>query len=204
MKIFKQSSIKIDNIYFDPYMIDESLNDSKYIFITHSHYDHFSMEDINWVVNDETKFICPKDVSDSLIQSGIDENKILTVKPGKNYEIDDLKFSTTFAYNINKDYHPKNNNWVGYLIDLNDTLYYIAGDTDDVIENNNIKCDIAFIPIGGKYTMNYKEAAIFVNKIKPKKVVPIHYGIIVGDVSLNEEFKNLVNNDIEVEIIKCY
>ena len=33
-------------IYFDPFKINENYNDADIIFITHSHYDHYSKEDI--------------------------------------------------------------------------------------------------------------------------------------------------------------
>ena len=64
----------------------------------------------------------------------------------------------------------------------------------------NVKCDVAFVPVGGIYTMNFKEAATLINQIKPKIAVPIHYGSIVGDISLGEEFKEKVNKEIEVEL----
>ena len=56
------------------------------------------------------------------------------------------------------------------------------------------------IPIGGKFTMDYKEAADYVNTIKPKKVIPIHYGTIVGSNLDANKFKELVDSDIEVII----
>ena len=72
------------------------------------------------------------------------------------------------------------------------------GDTDIIPEIDDITCDILFIPIGGTYTCDYKEASTYVNKIKPKTVIPIHYGSIVGDISLGEQFKDLIDKDIEV------
>ena len=45
------SSIQIDNIYFDPYLITEETHNAKYIFITHPHYDHMSLEDIDKVIS---------------------------------------------------------------------------------------------------------------------------------------------------------
>ena len=48
--------------------------------------------------------------------------------------------------------------------------------------------------------MNYIEAAQLVNIIKPKKVIPIHYGEIVGDKQEGIRFKTNVDNSIEVEI----
>jgi len=72
------------------------------------------------------------------------------------------------------------------------------GDTDVVDEINSINCDVLFVPIGGTYTMDYKEAAEYTNNIKPKVVIPIHYGSIVGDINLGEEFKKMVDDKIEV------
>ena len=55
------------------------------------------------------------------------------------YKIEEINFETTNAYNINKNFHPKENNWVGYLIEFDELKYYIAGDTDFVDELKNIK-----------------------------------------------------------------
>ena len=105
------------------------------------------------------------------------------------------------AYNTNKNFHPKDNKWVGYIINLDNTTYYIAGDTDKTPENKQVKCDVAFVPIGGTYTMNTFEAAELVNEIKPKVVVPIHYGLIVGTKEDAINFKNLIDKDIECNIL---
>ena len=58
--------------------------------------------------------------------------------------------------------------------------------------------DIAFIPIGGTYTMDALEAADFVNKIKPKSVVPIHYGMVAFDEKDLKQFILNVSSDIKV------
>ena len=60
---------------------------------------------------------------------------------------------------------------------------------------------MAFLPVGGTYTMDYKEAADLANIIKPKIAVPIHYGIIVGTKEDAIKFKNLINKNIECEIM---
>ena len=88
-----------------------------------------------------------------------------------------------------------------YIINLDGEKYYIAGDTDVTSENKQVNCDVAFIPVGGTYTMNYTEAAELVNAIKPKIVVPTHYGDIVGQKDDGEKFKKLLNKDIECEIL---
>lgn len=71
-------------------------------------------------------------------------------------------------------------------------------------DNKNVKCDVLFVPIGGKYTMDVKDAAIFTNIIKPKIVIPTHYGCIIGSKNLSSEFLKLINSDTEVKIISCY
>ena len=91
-----------------------------------------------------------------------------------------IKFETVLAYNTNKAFHPKENEWVGYIIEIKGIRYYIAGDTDITEENKKVKCDVAFVPVGGTYTMDFKEAAYLINEIKPKIAVPTHYGDIVG------------------------
>lgn len=204
ISIIHHSSIKFsDNIkiYFDPYEINENNNNADIIFITHNHYDHYSENDIKKIYNANTKFIIPKDLEKELLNLGIKKENIVTVAPNNNYNVLDISFKTIPAYNINKPFHPKENNWVGYLINYNNFTYYIAGDTDITEDNKLIKCDVAFLPIGGKYTMNYKEAAELTNIIKPKIVVPIHYGLIVGTTENAIEFSKLINKDITCKIL---
>ncbi len=204
ISIIHHSSIKFsDNIkiYFDPYEINENNNDADIIFITHNHYDHYSENDIKKIYNANTKFIIPKDLEKELLNLGIKKENIVTVAPNNNYNVLDISFKTIPAYNINKPFHPKENNWVGYLINYNNFTYYIAGDTDITEDNKLIKCDVAFLPIGGKYTMNYKEAAELTNIIKPKIVVPIHYGLIIGTTEDAIEFAKLINKDITCKIL---
>ena len=198
------SSIKINGekiIYIDPYKIKEINKDADLIFITHEHYDHYSFEDINKIKKNNTRFIVPKSMKNRLIIDGISENDIISVDVKNKYNVDDIEFETIPAYNINKSFHPKNNNWVGYIININNIKYYIAGDTDITDEAINVKCDIAFIPIGGTYTMDYKEAATLTNKIKPKYAIPIHYGLIVGKYEDAIKYSNLLDKEIECKII---
>lgn len=200
------STIKINNqnqvIYIDPYNIKQDYNDADMIFITHSHYDHFSEEDINKVKKENTNIIITEDVFEKTLSLGFKESNIITVKPNESYQIDNIKFDTIPSYNVNKKFHPKENNWVGYVIDINGVKYYIAGDTDITDENKMIKCDVAFLPVGGTYTMDFEEAANLANIIEPKLVVPIHYGLIVGTLEDAENFKQRVKETIKCEIMQ--
>lgn len=167
-------------IYIDPYHIEKNYNDADMIFITHDHYDHYSEEDIDKVRKNNTIFIVPENLLNKLIKKGINDENIITLDPGDAENIDGIKVEAIHSYNMDKPFHPKENNWLGYVIEIDGVRYYIAGDTDITEENKKIKCDVAFVPVGGTYTMNFSEAAQLVNIIKPKIAVPIHYGSIVG------------------------
>ena len=188
-------------IYIDPFKIEDNYNDADLIFITHSHYDHFSKEDILKVKKEFTKIIITEDLYNDSIEMGFSKDNILVVKPNSKYLIDSVKFSTISSYNINKNFHPKDNNWVGYILLLNNYSYYIIGDSDITDENKQVKCDVLFVPIGGIYTMDYKEASLLTNVIKPKIVIPVHYGIIVGEKDYALKFKELVSDDINCKIM---
>ena len=199
------STIKINKsnkkIYIDPYNIKNGLNDADYIFITHNHYDHFSEVDIKKVKNNETIIIITEDLYTNTLKLGFNGMNIITVKPNENYQVDGIKFSTISAYNTNKTFHPKENEWVGYIIELENSKYYIAGDTDITDENKKVKCDVAFVPVGGTYTMDFKEAAHLINEIKPKIAVPIHYGSIVGTNQDATDFVKLLRPDVKGVIL---
>lgn len=205
INVLYHSSIRIakeKTIYIDPFKITEDYNDADIILITHPHYDHFSIEDIKKVLGGYTKVFAQEESKKELMKIGIAEENIIIVKPYESYEYEEcVKIETVPAYNKNKDFHPKEKEWVGYIIEIEDTKYYIAGDTDLTKEATRVVCDVAFLPIGGTYTMNYVEAAALANKLKPKYVIPTHYGTIVGNPEDGILFKELVDRKIECMII---
>ena len=183
IELLCHSSIRIDKekiIYIDPFKIEKNYNDADIIFITHDHYDHYSEEDIDKVKKEDTVIIAPEELLTKLLRKGIRRDYIPTVEPNKEYMVEGIKFETIPAYNTNKQFHPKENGWVGYIIEIKGIKYYIAGDTDITEENRKVKCDVAFVPVGGTYTMDFKEAAYLINEIEPKIAVPTHYGRVIG------------------------
>ena len=200
IEVLYHSSIRINKektIYIDPFKIDRNYNDADIVFITHDHYDHYSEEDIDKVINENTTIIIPEELLTKLLRKGINKNAIITVEPNKNYMVQGIKFETISAYNTNKTFHPKENGWVGYIIIINCIRYYIAGDTDITEENKQVKCDVAFVTVGGTYTMDFKEAASLINEIKPKIAIPIHYGSIVGTEQDAIDFIRLLHPEIK-------
>lgn len=195
------SSIKIvldKIIYFDPYEIKDNKSDADIIFITHNHYDHLDINSINKIKNNNTIVIAPKSIEEDI--SKIEFKDYIYLDPYQEIDIDNINIKTIPAYNIDKPFHPRSNNWLGYIITYNNISYYIAGDTDKTEDNMKVKCYIAFIPIGGKFTMDVNEASELINIINPKVVIPIHYGSVVGSMELGKLLKDLVN----VEVIEKF
>lgn len=205
IRVFTQNSIRISSssgaIYIDTFKMNEAPHDAAYILITHDHYDHFSPEDIEKVANENTILVVPEKMRSKADKiSGI-VKRIETVLPGTGTEIDGLGIEAVPSYNILKPFHPKSAGWVGYILNIDGERIYIAGDTDLTKEAKEVKCDIALIPIGGTYTMDAKKAAELVNIIKPKTVIPTHYGSIVGTAKDADAFAKFVDESIDVKII---
>ena len=200
IEVLYHSSIRISKnkvIYIDPFKIDKDYNDADIVFITHDHFDHYSEEDIDKVINENTTIIIPEELLTKILRKGINKNAVITVESNKEYMVQGIKFETIPAYNTNKTFHPKENDWVGYIITLDGIRYYIAGDTDITEENRKVKCDVAFVPVGGTYTMDFKEAAQLINEIQPKIAVPIHYGSVVGTKQDATDFIKLLHSSIK-------
>ncbi len=115
IEVLYHSCIKFNydkKIYVDPFGIKYNYNDADIILITHSHFDHFSKEDIEKVKKENTIILAPKDLYNKLLELNSKIENIVIVEPNNEYEILEIKIKTVPAYNINKTFHPKENNWV--------------------------------------------------------------------------------------------
>lgn len=182
--------------YIDPFELEDvDLDAADLIFITHAHPDHFSFDDIEEILKDDTVIIAPPDCLNMIDV----QNQKQPVEPNKEYEVKGFKFSTVPAYNVDKNYHPKENNWVGYVFELNGKKIYHAGDTDFTEEMRSLSSmniDVAMLPIGGTYTMDVDEAIKAANAIGAKTTIPMHYKRLLGDSykEAEERFKAGVTN----------
>lgn len=177
-------------VVFDPYLIPATSIKADYIFITHSHYDHFSPEDIKKISDENTRLVCPQNIADVC-------GAVLPVVE----HIPGLKITRVPAYNLNKQFHKPDHGGLGYIID-DGTSLYVAGDTDFIPEMASIKCDICALPIGGTYTMDALDAANAANTIMPKAVIPTHYGDIpsVAGSEAVDAFKSHLSPLIECKV----
>jgi L-ascorbate metabolism protein UlaG (beta-lactamase superfamily) len=202
---YGQSSVRIPFgkkfIYIDPFQVTDK-ETADIILITHPHFDHFSIDDINKIANHNTSICAPKECCDKLRKLGF--TKCLDVVPGQSIKVEGVNIKTVPAYNTVKNNHPKDKKWVGYVLTLGDLKIYHPGDTNRIPEMKSISCDIAFMPLGQTYTMqNVEEAAAAVLDVKAKIAIPIHYGIYEGDEKNAVLFKQLLNGKVVTVIKEC-
>jgi len=179
-------------IYIDPWKIKDSAHDATLVLVSHSHYDHYSAADIARVSGPDTKLIAAADVT----KMQETEEPIL---PGLTIELDGITIQAVAAYNPRKQFHPKENNWVGFIIQLDSKRIYYAGDTDLTEEMKTIgDIDVALLPVGGTYTMNAEDAAEATRYINPKTAIPYHWGDIVGGKKDAEQFAKKAPCEVKI------
>lgn len=179
-------------IYIDPWKLTDSPHDATLVFVSHSHHDHYSPEDITNVSGSETKLIASADVIAK-------EKAGEVILPGLTIQLGSLKVKGVAAYNPAKGFHPKGNNWVGFVIEVGSKRIYYAGDTDLTDEIKSLEeIDVALLPVGGTYTMDAVEAAEATKYIKPKRAIPYHWGDIVGGRADAEEFADAAECEVQV------
>ncbi len=197
----EHSSIRIGGeqvIYFDPFRIKEDVFDADIVFITHAHYDHFSPEDILKIKKESTVFVMPKSMEGEEQTLFLPAEHVIFMSPGETVFIGGYSVLAVPSYNTDKPMHPKENGWLGYIVEISDKKVFVAGDTDITEEAKNVICHIAMIPIGGTYTMDASEAAELINEMKPDIVIPTHYGTLVGKPEDVDVFEPLVHSNIQV------
>ncbi len=190
ISINAHSSIRIASgkvLYFDPFHITAESHDADVIFVTHDHYDHFSPEDIAKIIKEDTVFVAPKSTS-GLIRETFSGFDVTEVAPGDAFSVAGIEGEAVAAYNPAKKFHPKKEEWVGYVVTVDGLRHYICGDMDETEESRNVKCDVLLLPIGGTYTMDVPQAVELTAKLSPKYAVPTHYGDIVGKASDGSAF----------------
>ncbi len=181
-------------IYIDPWKLSRPVQDATAVLISHSHYDHYSAEDIAGVCGANTQIIGPSDVIAK-------EKKGRVIRPGQVMEAGGVNVIAVASYNPNKRFHPKANNWLGFVIETGSVRIYYAGDTDITDEMKALRdIDVALLPVGGTYTMDAEEAAAAVEAIRPRCAIPYHWGDIVGKKSDAERFAKKAK--CEVKILK--
>lgn len=187
-------------LYFDPWQIEGGLNDADLVFISHPHFDHMNAADLARVGKPDTHVVTVASVAAKLQEAGY-RGAVRVVKPGEKLEVKGVLIEVVPAYNKNKRYHPQQEGWAGFIIELDGVRLYHAGDTDFIPEMEGLKVDVALLPVSGTYVMGPEEAAQAAKAINPKLAVPMHYGSIIGTDADARQFRQLCGSII-VEILE--
>jgi len=192
---FRGSSVRIRRrgveVHVDPLGVDE---DSKadFVLLTHPHYDNFSEDDIARVRDSGTVIIAPASMKKLL------DDADHFMRPGDMLQLDGFDVLAIPAHNIEKKFHTPDHGWLGYVFTLDDTTYYHAGDTDFLPAMFGIRCDVAFLPVGGHYTMGVEEAARAGEACGAEIIIPIHWGEKHGTEEDIEQLRELFSRDVHV------
>lgn len=201
--VLHHSCIKVNGskvVYIDPFEIEGEPHDADLVLVTHDHYDHYSPEDIKKVKKFGTRLVVPQCMKEKVEDELLTDVRLHGIVPGGVKETINLFVEAVPAYNKIKPFHPKRSGYVGYKFELDGVWYFVAGDTDINDENIKVKCDIALLPVGGKYTMDAKRAAELANIIRPLVAIPTHYGSVVGSRDDALSFAARVEPPVKVEI----
>lgn len=192
---FRGSSVRIRRagveIHVDPTDVN---GDSKadLVLLTHPHFDNFSEEDIARVRKPETVVVAP-----SSMKKLVDDADHF-MRPGDMVHLDGFDVLAVPAHNLDKRYHTPEDGWLGYVFTIDGTTYYHAGDTDFLPAMFGIRCDVAFLPCGGHYTMGVEDAARAGEACGAEVVVPIHWGEPHGSEEDIAKLKELFSREVQV------
>jgi L-ascorbate metabolism protein UlaG (beta-lactamase superfamily) len=183
-------------IVIDPFQINDcELADV--ILISHEHYDHCSPEDVKKIQKDDTIIVTEPNSAKKL------SGNIEVVKPGDKVTASGIPVEAVAAYNTNKTFHPKGNNWLGFVVTVDGVRIYHAGDTDVIPEMDSLEADVALLPVSGTYVMTAQEAVEAAKRIKPKVAIPMHYGAIVGSADDAQQFSESLHGVCEVVVLRA-
>lgn len=182
-------------IYIDPYQIKGG-GKADIVLVSHGHFDHCSPEDIEKIRKEDTVIVAAQSAAGGL------SGDVRTLRPGDRLNVKGVEIEAVPAYNVGKSFHPKGEGNVGFIITVDQTRIYHAGDTDFIPEMKDVKADIVLLPVGGTYTMTAEEAAEAANAINPKTAVPMHWGSVVGTSGDARRFQKLCKTEVRILEIK--
>jgi L-ascorbate metabolism protein UlaG (beta-lactamase superfamily) len=195
-------------IAIDPYNVSNNVEKVDLILITHSHYDHCSIKDIQKLAKDGAIIVVPPDVQSKIAK--VENINMQIVEVGDKLDLGNIKLEAVAAYNVGKDFHPKREGWLGYVVKMGNIIVYHSGDSDKIPEMKNLTGHgkhgnefVMLLPVSGKFVMDAEEAAEVASLVSPDLAIPMHYGAgVAGTISDAENFVELCRKSgLKAEIL---
>ena len=198
-------------IAIDPFNLSEKAIEKKadFIFITHSHYDHCSIKDIEKIMKESTVIVMPADVQSKITK--LEKVHMEVMEAGDEVDFEKFKVEAVHAYNVGKEFHTKADGFVGYLFKFDKVIIYHSGDTDNIPEMQRLSGYgkhgqefVALLPVSGTYVMNADEAADAAKMLNVDLAIPMHYGSgVVGTIDDAKKFIDACKqNEIYAQILE--
>lgn len=156
-------------IYINPWQITQAYLKADVILISHEHYEHFSIADVDKVRKEGTRIITNERVATEIPDAEV-------LRPWQSININKANIKAVPAYSPDSLHHPLSHDGLGFIISLNYYDIYYAGDTKIIPEMQAIRPDIAILPIDGQGTLDIYEASQAIDILKPKWVMPSNWG----------------------------
>ncbi len=190
-------------VYIDPYRVSGGPK-ADLILVTHGHYDHFSLQDVERLSHGDTWLVAPAAVAERA------KGRVVSIAPGELLELEPIPgvdVAAVAAYNTSKRdtdgrlFHPREAGCVGFDLNVRGERLYHSGDTDVIPEMDNVVgVDVALLPVSGTYVMTAGEAAEAARRIQPRVAVPMHWGEHIGTRADAEAFAEKA--PVEVRILE--
>ncbi len=189
------------SIYIDPYRIPDLEPKADLILITHQHYDHFSIQDLEKLRKPDTSVLGPPAVAERL------EGSVQSLRPGDVVETDvyGVDVRAVPAYNTSKrdgegrPFHPREAGCLGFEVSVRGQRIYHAGDTDVIPEMDwVVGAEVALLPVSGVHVMTALEAAEAARRIQPTVAVPMHWGGHIGSEKDAQAFADAAPVDVVI------
>ena len=162
---------------FDPKKVDLDV-----IVATHEHYDHFDVDAMaDMMANEKTRLFCSVDCAPLVKKCGIDETRVLYVRPGEIAVVGDFEFRFTTC-----DHGKGAPDAVGVIVFVDGKRIFEAGDTSLHLERATEflaagPLDVLIAPINGAYgNLNELECAKLAAALRPSVTIPCHYGMFAS------------------------
>lgn len=198
-------------LVIDPFFADNPATDltvddveADYILVSHGHFDHFA-DCIPLAKRTGATVISTFELVSFCGERGVENGHGMNIGGGYGFPFGRVKLTPALHTGsvAGDDSGTHTTDCAGFLIEFGGKRFYHAGDTALIMDFQLLQgqVDVALLPIGDNFTMGPEDAARAVRMIQPKVVIPIHYNTWPVIEQDPEEFRKLVGDAAEVQVV---